>query len=200
MWIAFFAFLHLVAPGTEGGLFKLEGIYLMRVSALEVPDHPKLFGNSTLRVDEVLIGPNRLKGSTAIYKFFTPSGELDGGGGARYSGEYPHFASPAPRGRSRYWWGSAQGAVGWKTSDFRKVTAFLPTQASELLLRADLKGDSKEAADQKELVEAIVKLESKRSRLLQIVFLKEIQKSRNQAVYLTADRILDKLTRPPKKQ
>ena len=39
-----FAVLHpLVAPADKG-LFEAAGLYLVRVTAVEVPDHPKLYG------------------------------------------------------------------------------------------------------------------------------------------------------------
>jgi hypothetical protein len=197
MWPLLLAALHpLVAPADKG-LFESAGLYLVRVTAVEVPDHPKLYGPTKLRIDEVLIGPQKLKGAAATYKFFTPAANVHFGGGARYSGKYPDFAYPTPKGQSRYWWASpAPKGHGWVTANFQKLGRFLPPPGPELLLKADLKPGSKEAAQQDELIKAVVRLESKRTLIEQIAVLREMQRSPTVAVYSAADRILERLPSP----
>jgi len=181
----------------ERGFFHSTGIYLVRVEAVKVPDHPKLLGDNTLRVTEVLIGPESLGQTVSTYKFFTPSGERDFLGGSQYSGKYPHFAYPMPKGQSRYWW-AAPDAGGWKTADFRKVSVVVPTSVSEMLLKADLKPGSKEATLQKDLADTLVRLESRRSRIEQLTELRQMQNSKNEFVIIVADRMLKNLMTPPK--
>jgi hypothetical protein len=196
--------LAVLAPYTtpaEHGPFQSAGLYLVRVTAVEVPDNGKLLGNTTLRVDRVLIGPDRLKGQTSVYEFFTPVGELPAGTiGVQYSGRYPDFAYPTAKNRSRLWWAAPAGKGGWTTANFQKLARFLPPPDPELLLKADLKPDSKEAAQQKELVELIVRLEAKRTLIEQIAFLRELQGSESKPVYLMADRILKNLFVAPKRE
>lgn len=199
MLLCLLAALHPFITPTSKGLFEEAELYLVRLTAVEVPDHPKLYGPTRLRIDEVLIGPQQFRGRTAVYKFFTPAGKLTVGGGHRYSGKYPDFAYPTPKGHSRYWWAAPAGTGGeWVTANFQKVAHYLPPPGPELLLKADLKPGTEEAAQQEDLVKALVRLESKRTLIEQVAVLRELQQSRTVAVYSAADRILDVLSRPPK--
>src|SRR5262249_37708883 len=153
------------------------------VTATIVPDHPRLFGDTVLRVDDLLIGPARLKGTTSSYKFVRPSGELDVTSGP---GHYPDFAYPTPKGESRFWWATADKRRPWKTADFVKLLKCMPTQVSEALLKAGLDPDGAEARAQADLVGALVRLEAKRTRIEQITVLQEMQGSRRKLVSLTA--------------
>ncbi len=192
------AVLQSVIASAEIGPFTTADLYLVRVTAVKVPDHPRLFGETELRIDEVLIGPGKLKGTTAKYRFVRPSGELRRPTGGRYSAYYPHFAYPAAKGQSRYWWAESDGAGGWRTADFGKVGQFLPSQVSDTLLKADLKPDDPEAEAQTELVKALVELEGKRTRLARFAYLRELRDSKTKAVYLMADRTFETLlARPP---
>jgi len=194
-----FAALHPFVIPAEHGLFGSAGLYLVRVTAVEVPNHPKLYGPTRLRIDEVLIGPQRLKGSTATYEFFQPKKELHATMGASYSGEYPDFAYPAPKGQSRYWWASPdRTGDGWTTANFFRVHRFVPARCTELLLKADLKPDSEEAADRAELIKALLRLESKRTLVEQIAVVRELQRSGVVPVYSLGDRALKGLTTPPR--
>lgn len=74
--IIFAVFCAFTTPA-DHGLFEAAGLYLLKVTAVKVPDHAKLLGETTFRADEVLIGPEKIKGKEAKYKFFTPSSELD---------------------------------------------------------------------------------------------------------------------------
>ena len=168
------------------------------MTAVEVPDHPKLYGDTRLRIDEVLIGPKALKGTAITYKFFAPRGELTTPFGHRYSGLYPDFAYPVPKGQSRYWWASPSSDRPWKTANFMTLARYLPPPGPELLLKADLKPGSKKADEQVELVTALVKLEGKRTWVGQVLVLRELQGSKNVAVYSAADSIREILTSPPK--
>jgi len=96
--------LQLNSP-TMHGLFGTAGLYLIRVTAVEVPNESKLLGDTKFRIDEVLIGPRQLKGKFATYKFFKPRGDMGATMGNRYSGKYPDFAYPTPKSQSRYWAG-----------------------------------------------------------------------------------------------
>lgn len=183
----------------DHGLLETAGLYLLKVTAVKVPAGPKSLGDSTLRADEVIVGPRGLKGSVAVYDFFKPRGELRETMGSRYSGKYPDFAYPAPKGQTRYWWATKHGADGWKTANFHTVVKFIPTQVSEFLLKADFKVESKEATQQQDLADALVRLESKRTRIEQIILLRELQQSENKYVSLTAERTLKNLFIPPKK-
>jgi hypothetical protein len=171
-------------------MFESHGLYFVRVTAVEVPNHPKLYGDTKLRVDEVLIGPARLKGESATYRFFTPIGELHAVSGSRYAGRYPHFAYPVAKGQSRYWWATTDGKDGWKTANFQRLAQLLPAPCPELLLKADLKPDSQQAADQAELVKTLVRLEGKRTWIEQVAAVRDMQASRVKPVYLTGDRML----------
>lgn len=188
-----------LAVPQERGLFEAAGLYLFRVAAVKVPDDVKLLGNTTFRAEEVVIGPAHFRNTVCVYEFFTPSTELHAVGGARYSGKYPDFAFPAPKGQSRYWWGTPDGPDKWKTADFRKVVKLMPTQISEFLLKADFKPSSKEATQQKDLADALVRLECKQTRIEQIVLLRELKDSENKYVSLTAERTLKNLFTPAKK-
>ena len=128
-----------------------------------------LFGQTSLRVDDVLIGPGRLKDTVAVYNFFRPRNEINFGGGCRYSGKYPDFAYPSPKGTGRYWWaGPERKGDGWVTPDYHKVEKYVPMDVADLLLKFDLKAGSPEAKAQAELVEALVVLNGQRSRLGQL--------------------------------
>ena len=192
-----FAVLQLFTAPADRGLFETAGLYLVRVTAVEVPDHPRLLGKNKLRLDEIVIGPAALKGTTSVYEFFRPSGELRRPSGGRYSGYYPHFAYPAPKGQLRYWWAESDGAGGWKTADSARW-ANSSDPGLETLLKADLKPDSPEAKAQAELVAALIQLEAKRTRLDQFAYLRELQDSKTKPVYLMADRIVNTLTAPPR--
>jgi hypothetical protein len=200
--LSFFVSICVQPFGTpaEHGLFETKRLYLVRVTATEVPNHPKLYGDTRLRIDEVLIGPKRLKGTAATYKFFAPRNELTNPFGHRYAGDYPDFAYPAPQGQSRFWWASPDGDRSWKTANFRSLAKYLPPPGPELLLKADLKAGSKQATEQTELVEALVKLEGRRTWLGQVLLLREFQGSKNVAVYSAADRILKVVTTPSKEK
>jgi hypothetical protein len=80
------------------------------------------------------------------------------------------------------------------------VHRFVPVRYTELLLKADLKPDSQEAADRAELVKDLVRLESKRTLIEQLAVVRELQKSETAAVYSTADHLLKALTTPPKER
>jgi hypothetical protein len=79
-----FATLQPFITPAKHGLFESAGLYLVRVTAVEVPVHPKLYGPTKLRIDEVLIGPQKLKGVSASYEFYAPWMELRAVMGARY--------------------------------------------------------------------------------------------------------------------
>jgi hypothetical protein len=198
MLILLFAALQPFLSPAAPGLFEAANLYLVRVTAVKVPDHPKLYGDTTLRVDEVLIGPKEFKGATASYGFFVPSGELRYTGGSQYSGRYPDFAYPAPQGARRYWWASPDRKGGWRTANFQTLAQYLPTAAAKVLLKADLKPDSPEAADQSGLVEALVRLDAARAPAARLAVLQALQASDNNLVRLLADRTLETLAAPPK--
>ena len=90
-----------VSAAEPPGIFDEAGLYLLRVTAVQVPNTRNLLGKSILRADEVLIGPSDLKGHVAEYKFVTPSDQPGSYMGSRYSGKHPDFACPTPRGQSR---------------------------------------------------------------------------------------------------
>lgn len=190
----------LAAPAKEG-LFAAEGLWLVRVTPAHVPDHPRLFGDTTLRVDEVLIGPGRLKDTVAVYNFFRPKNEISFGGGPRYSGKYPDFAYPAPKGAGRYWWaGPERKGDGWATPDYHKVQKYVPMDVADLLLKFDLKPGGPEAITQAELVGALVRLNDQRTRLGQFALLADMKESRNRYVAAVAEKTFQTVFLPPKKK
>jgi hypothetical protein len=188
----------LVAPAKEG-LFEAGRLWLVRVTPVQVPDHPRLFGNTTLRVDEVLIGPGRLKDTGAIYNFFRPKNEINFGGGPRYSGKYPDFAYPSPKGTSRYWWaGPERKGDGWATPDYRKVQKYVPMDVAELLLNFDLRANSPEQRAQADLVDSLVRLNNQRSRIGQLAILADMKESKNRYLAAVAEKTLKTLYPPDK--
>lgn len=196
MWTTLFAALGPLVTPLPAGLFEAEGLWLVRATAVHVPDHPRLFGDTTLRVDAVLLGPDRLRGTVAVYHFFTPRLEVARGGGARYSGIYPDFAYPAPKGAARYWWARPdRKGDGWTTANFQKLQRYVPSHVSDLLLKFDLKADSPEGQAQAEVVEAVVRLNGQRTRLGQLALLADMKGSRNRYVTAVAEKTLKTLAK-----
>lgn len=193
------ALLVFVGPADRGP-FEAAGLYLVRVTAVEVPDHQRLFGRTRMRVDEVLTGPRKIKNNDFWYEFFAPRYERGAKNGFQYSGYYPDFAYPAPKGQSRIWivTDDVRGAGSVTTADFRKVAKYLPTRVAETLLKAELKPDTPEAQDRAELAAVLVNLESKKSRLDQFTLLRQLQDSKTNVVQATASRMINTLTTSPK--